>query len=220
MLASRSAARVPIAPHVRAIVIDGHALFGRALTHVLASDPAIDVLCDARSVAGADLRALRPDLIVLDLDGHQGELAATLQSCRDQAPGVRVCVLSAHAQPDVMQRCLQAGADGFVAKDVLPAELVRAVTTVAEGDPYVDSRVAGRVLARRVADGRSVQHDLSARETEIVRLIARGRSNKESGGELGVSEKTVKNHISRIFAKLKITARAQAAAYAIRTGLA
>lgn len=219
MLASITVPSSPIAQPVRVFVIEGQALFGKALCQVLASDPGVEVLGDAHSAAAAPLRRLQPDLIVLDLDGHHGDLTEVMQHCREQAPDAKVCVLSTHVQPEVMQRCLGAGADGYIVKDILPAELIRAVKTLGDGHAYVDSRVAGGVLKRRAAYGRGVQNELSTRETEIIRLIARGMSNKEISGELHLSEKTVKNHISRIFAKLKITARTQAAVHAIKTGL-
>lgn len=119
-----------------------------------------------------------------------------------------------------MQRCLAAGAEGYIVKDVTPAELLRAVKMVAEGDTYVDPRVAGGLLRRRsISNGRPDLDELSVRETEVVRLIAEGLSNKEISARLGLSEKTVKNHISRIFSKLNICARAQAAVHAIRMGI-
>jgi DNA-binding NarL/FixJ family response regulator len=206
---------------VRVLVVEGQALFGKALCQVLASDVEIEVVGDADSITNAPLRRLRPDLIVLDLDGHHQDFADAMRVCRDLAPQAKVCVLSTHVQPEVMQRCLSAGADGYVVKDILPAELIRAVKTVAGGHAYVDPRVAGGVLKRRSANfGRGAQNELSVRETEIIRLIARGMSNKEISANLHLSEKTVKNHISRIFAKLNISARTQAAVHAIKTGLA
>jgi DNA-binding NarL/FixJ family response regulator len=91
---------------------------------------------------------------------------------------------------------------------------------VADGETYVDPRVAGGLLRRRsLSNGRPDVDELSVRETEVIRLIAEGLSNKEISGRLSLSEKTVKNHISRIFSKLHIYTRAQAAVHAIRTGL-
>lgn len=203
---------------IRVLVIEGQALFGKALCQVLASDDAISVVGDAAALSELTLRRTRPDLIVLDLDGSPIDLAETMRGCRDVVPHAKVCVLSTHVQPEVMQRCLSAGADGYVVKDILPVELIRAVKTVASGQAYVDPRVAGGVLKRRSTFGRA-QNELSVRETEIIRLIARGLSNKEISGKLHLSEKTVKNHISRIFAKLGFTARTQAAVHAIKTGL-
>jgi DNA-binding NarL/FixJ family response regulator len=123
-------------------------------------------------------------------------------------------------QPEIMQRCLAAGAEGYIIKDVTPAELMRAVKMVAGGDAYVDPRVAGGLLRRRsLSNGRPDLDELSVRETEVIRLIAEGLSNKEISARLSLSEKTVKNHISRIFSKLNIYARAQAAVHAIKIGL-
>ncbi len=206
---------------IRVLVIEGQALFGKALCQVLASDSEIDVVGDADRVANAPLRGLRPDLILLDLDGNHGEISEALRECREFAPQAKVCILSTQVQPEVMQRALSAGAEGYIVKDILPAELIRAVKSVASGQPYVDPRVAGGVL-KRTSSGfeRSGQNALSVRETEVIRLIARGMSNKEISAELRLSEKTVKNHISRIFAKLNINARTQAAVHALKTGLA
>src|SRR5665213_2641422 len=202
MLGSIAAPAPSSTKPVRVLVIEGQALFAKALCQVLASDPEIDVVGDSDSMANAPLRRLRPDLIVLDLDGHHVEFSEAMRTCREHAPQAKVCVLSTHVQPEVMQRCLSAGADGYVVKDILPVELIRAVKRRSNGF------------------GRAAQNELSVRETEIIRLIARGMSNKEISAKLHLSEKTVKNHISRIFAKLNITARTQAAVHAIKTGLA
>ena len=203
---------------VRVMVIEGQALFAKALCQVLASDAEIEVVGDADSVANAPLRRTRPDLIVLDLDGHAIELSEAMRTCRDQAPQAKVCVLSTHIQPEVMQRCLACGVDGYIVKDISPGELIRACKAVARGETYFDPRVAGGLLRRLKAE-RPADDELSLRESEIIRLIASGLSNREIGDRLILSEKTVKNHISRIFSKLQITARTQAAIYAIKTGL-
>jgi DNA-binding NarL/FixJ family response regulator len=125
---------------VRVLVVEGQALFGKALCQVLASDAEIEVVGDADSIANSPLRRLRPDLIVLDLDGHNQEFAEAMRTCRELAPQAKVCVLSTHVQPEVMQRCLSAGADGYVVKDILPVELIRAVKSVASGHAYVEQR--------------------------------------------------------------------------------
>ena len=220
MLAAMPPVR-PVPQTIRLFVVEGQALFGKALCQVLASDAEIEVVGDTDAVTNSSLRRLRPDLVVLDLDGQPIEVSEAIRCCREQAPQARICVLSTHVLPELMHRCLSAGADGYVLKDILPVELIRAVKTVAAGHAYVDPRVAGGILKRRSATfERAGQSELSVRETEIIRLIARGLSNKEISASLHLSEKTVKNHISRIFAKLNISARTQAAVHAIKTGLA
>jgi DNA-binding NarL/FixJ family response regulator len=205
---------------IRLYVIEGQVLFGKALCQVFAVEPDISIVGDADSVSAQALTKARPDLILLDLDGRAVELTEALALCRQAAPQARVCVLSMRPQPELMQRCLAAGAEGYIIKDVTPAELMRAVKMVAAGETYVDPRVAGGLLRRRsMSNGRPDLDELSVRETEVIRLIAEGLSNKEISARLNLSEKTVKNHISRIFSKLNIFARAQAAVHAIKIGL-
>jgi DNA-binding NarL/FixJ family response regulator len=209
----------PTETSLRVFVIESQRLFGKALCQVFALDGAVQIVGDSHAVDPQMLYRARPDLIILDLDGSQ-DVTEGLAVCRDTVPQARVCVLSMRPQAELMQRCLAAGAEGYIVKDVTPAELLRAVKMVAEGDTYVDPRVAGGLLRRRsISNGRPDLDELSVRETEVVRLIAEGLSNKEISGRLGLSEKTVKNHISRIFSKLNICARAQAAVHAIRMGI-
>ena len=125
-----------------------------------------------------------------------------------------------HLSPEMMQRCLSQGAEAYIVKDISPPELVRAIKTVAGGQSYVDPRVAGGLLRRRSQNnGKPDIMDLSAREAEVLKLIAEGLANKQISARLHLSEKTVKNHVSRIFSKLNISARTQAAVHAIRAGI-
>ncbi|HTX03367.1 MAG TPA: response regulator transcription factor [Candidatus Acidoferrales bacterium] len=207
-------------PSIRVAVVEGQVLFAKALCQVLTSEPGIDVVGDATTVTDIHPNGHSPDIIVIDLDGHALDFFDSMRYCRQAAPSARVVVLSLKGHAELLQRCLSAGADGFVLKDVTPAELVRAVRVVASGATYVDPRIAGHVLRRQtLLPTRSAISDLSERETEVIRLIARGLSNKEIAGQLSVSEKTVKNHISRVFSKLGITARTQAAIHAMKAGL-
>lgn len=204
----------------RIYVIEGQVLFGKALCQVFSLDPTLQIVGDSETVYTAALAKAKPDLILLDVDGGAVELGEALAACREAAPQARVCVLSMRPQAEMMQCCLAAGADGYIIKDVTPAELIRAVKMVAAGDTYVDPRVAGGLLRRRsMSNGRPDINELSVRETEVIRLIAEGLSNKEISARLNLSEKTIKNHVSRIFSKLNIYARTQAAVHAIKMGL-
>lgn len=204
---------------LRTYIIEGQVLFGKALCQVFSMEPDLAVVGDAESVSAAAIAQSRPDLILIDLDGSSVELAEALATCKAAAPEAKICVLSMRAQPEVTQRCLSAGADGYIIKDVTPAELIRAVRMVAGGDTYVDPRVAGGMLRRRMGNGRHDLNELSSREMEVIRLIAEGLSNKEISARLSLSEKTIKNHISRIFSKLNMCARSQAAVHAAKLGL-
>ena len=157
---------------------------------------------------------------MIDIDGGFVDLGEAVAASRSALPTVKICTLSMHVQPDVMQRCLNAGVDGYIVKDVSPNEFMRAIKSVAVGEIYVDPRIAGRLLRRRASNQRYPDPcDLSTREVEVVRLIVAGMSNKEISANLNLSEKTIKNHVSRIFTKFNCTARTQAAVYALRSGL-
>jgi DNA-binding NarL/FixJ family response regulator len=209
-----------LAPTNRTFIIESQALFAKALAQVLAVEPSIQVVGDADAITEANVRSTRPDIILIDVDGGQMDLAETVRVSRTALPNVKICALSMHLQPDAMQRCLNTGVDGYIVKDVTPNEFIKAIKSVASGETYVDPRIAGKLLRRSSYQRGPDPCDLSMREIEVVRLIVAGMSNKEISANLHLSEKTIKNHVSRIFSKFNCTARTQAAVYALRTGLA
>jgi DNA-binding NarL/FixJ family response regulator len=205
---------------VRIVVVAGQDIFGKALCQLLSLDAQLEVVGDAQSVMQAPLRQLYPDLVVFDLDGQLLKVDEAMAYCRKHAPDARVCLLSTQLQPEVLQRCLAAGARGYIIKDVSPTELIRALKIVASGSSYVDPRIAGELLSRRRSgNGKAYVYELTRRENEVICLIAEGLSNKEISDRLRLSDKTVKNHVSHIFSKLNINTRSQAAVHAIRAGL-
>ena len=211
---------VVITDTVRLYIIEGQVLFAKALCQVFAQERAFEMVGDAQTIDEAGILRAKPDVIIVDLDGTNMSLVDALERCRTIAPDARICALTMRPAPEIMQRALAAGAEGYVIKDVTPSELIRAVKLVASGETYVDPRVAGGWLRRRSTGTRRADlNELSVRETEVIRLIAEGLSNKEISARLNLSEKTIKNHISRIFSKLNIYARTQAAVHAIKLGL-
>ena len=209
---------MPSAPRI--VVIESQVLFAKALCGIFAEHGEFEVVADYRAADPAALGAARPDLIVIDLDGQSSDVSLSIGVCNQTVPNARICVLSMHLSPEMMQRCLSQGAEAYIVKDISPPELVRAIKTVAGGQSYVDPRVAGGLLRRRSQNnGKPDIMDLSAREAEVLKLIAEGLANKQISARLHLSEKTVKNHVSRIFSKLNISARTQAAVHAIRAGI-
>ncbi len=200
------------------MLVEHQPLVARALRHIFSQDASIDVVADVADPTDQRIAELRPDIVFLDIDGLSVSLEEAIFSCERASPQSRICALSAQHRPRVMQRALAAKADAYIAKDTSPAMLVEIVHSVAGGDFYADPRIAGAMLRRR--SGRSPEmNELSSREYEIVRLIAEGLSNREIGRRLTLSEKTVKNHVSHILAKLKVNARSGVAVYAVRNGL-
>src|SRR5579872_1616969 len=120
----------------RVLIIEGQGLFAKALCHLLSTDPEIDVLGDYRNLTAAPLASLRPNLILVDLEAHTYDLNESLARCRELLPQVRICVLSPHLNAEVMQRCLNAGADGYLVTDISLTELMKAVKAIASGSSY------------------------------------------------------------------------------------
>jgi DNA-binding NarL/FixJ family response regulator len=203
---------------VRICIVEGQVLFRTALVDALASEPTLDVVASAAAFPIPHLAALRPTVILVDLDVPSFSLAEAMRSVRAESPQSRLCVMSVHLRPEVVQRCLAVGASAYIAKDVSTESFVAALRAVGAGEWYVDPRIpvthAG-TRPRRLRRSSTLSH----RETDVIRLIASGLSNKEISSHLDLSDKTVKNHVSNILAKLSISARAEAAAYAIRAGI-
>ena len=203
---------------LRLYIVEHHLLFAKAIAQALSASPGIAVAGCATLYEEDALAAAAPDVILIDVDVDDCE--SLLQSVRAVQPDAKICVLSMQARPELMNRFLLSGADGYILKDCSPSELLSAIRTIAAGSTYVDPRVAGMLLRRRLPAQLPYANQLSPRETDIIRLIAQGLSNRDIGQRLVLSEKTVKNHVSRIFSKLHFTARSQAAVHAIRNGLA
>jgi DNA-binding NarL/FixJ family response regulator len=201
----------------RVLVVAKQPLIGAALRHLLAAEPDFHVR-DVRDLDERALAAARPDLILLDLETFD-TIDAMVETARRAAPHAHVAVLTSCLYRPTMQRCVAGGVDGYIVKDIGPTEFVRVCKTLARGETSFDPRLAGELL-RRMHVGMPQSDELSLREAEIMRLIALGMSNREIGNRLVLAEKTVKNHVTRIFSKINVTARTQAAVYAIRNGMA
>ncbi|SCG64772.1 response regulator [Micromonospora inositola] len=214
---------------IRVLIADDQAMVRQGFGALLAAQPDLLVVGDAADGAAAveAARRLDPDVVLMDvrmpvLDG----LAATRQLLGDRrADRPRVLILTTFDLDDYVYEALRAGASGFLLKDAPAADLVHAVRVVAAGEALLAPTVTRRLIAEfaaRPGHRRPRPTDLAGltpRETEVLRLIARGRSNAEIAADLVVAEQTVKTHVGRILAKLQLRDRAQAVVIAYETGL-
>ena len=210
----------------RLLLVDDHEVFRIGLRTVLEFEPDLKVVGEAGdATAGVQAaETLQPDVVLMDvrLGGIDG-----VQACREirsRLPNVRVLMLTSFADEDVVMSSIMAGAAGFITKNVGRAELLAAIRTVARGGSLLDPAITKPVLSRLVTlaerDRAREAGGLSEREREVLALVAQGCTNREIAERLVLSEHTARNHVSRIFEKLGLSRRSEAAAYAARIGLA
>ncbi|MEO3929331.1 response regulator transcription factor [Micromonosporaceae bacterium B7E4] len=210
---------------VRVLLADDQTLVRAGFRVLLERAPEIEVVAEATDgdEAIAQTRAHRPDVVLMDIrmPGTDGLTATRRILADDRLPGVRVVVLTTFELDEYVYAALHAGASGFLLKNLEPDELRRAVRVVAAGDALLAPEVTRRLIAA-YADGPEVPglHTLTAREREVVTLVADGLSNAEVGTRLGMSAATAKTHANRAMTKLGARDRAQLVVFAYRSGLA
>ncbi|MHB0875030.1 MAG: response regulator [Anaerolineae bacterium] len=204
---------------IRVIVVDDHPVVRHGLVSMLHWEKDIDIVGEAADGPEAVRLILerRPDVVLLDLrlPGLSG--VEVMRQAHAQAPEVRFLVLTTYYTDEYIGPALAAGAHGYLLKDVTPEELAQAVRLLMRGGAPLEPRVAARML--ELASDERREDELSAREMEVLQLLASGASNKAIAGQLALTENTVKSHISRIFDKLGVQNRAEAVSTAIKRGL-
>jgi NarL family two-component system response regulator LiaR len=211
-----------MAEAIRVLVVDDHAVVREGLRTFLDLQDGIEIVGEAGDGEAAirEAERLRPDVILMDLVMPRLDGVGAMRELRRRLPASRVIVLTSFTQDERLLPAIQAGAAGYLLKNVEPAELARAVRAAHSGGTMLDPTVASR-LVEAIAQpaGEEPRERLTAREREVLSLIALGRSNKRIALELGIAEKTVKTHVGHLLAKLDVPDRTQAALLAVREGL-
>ena len=204
---------------IRVLIVDDHKLVRQGLRFLLEQEPGIQVVgeCPDGAMAAAEAARLDADVVLLDLLMPHVDGLAALRDLRKRAAQARVVILTSHRADERVREALVAGAQAYLLKTAGVEEVVTTVRAVAAGQTVLDSEVAG-ALAGRPSRGRAVER-LSPRELEVLAAIGAGRSNKEIASLLGISEETVKSHVSNVLAKLELQDRTQAALFAARQNL-
>ncbi len=203
---------------IRILVADDHPVVREGLRGMLSAVSDIEVVAEAASGAEAValFGALRPDVVLMDLRMPGGDGVDAIGKIRaSHESGVRIIVLTTFDTDADILRAVEAGAAGYLLKDAPRADLLRAIRAAARGETVLAPVVAGRLVSRVL---RPRPETLSARETEVLALVARGMTNFQIGRALFVSEATVKTHLTRACAKLGVTGRTAAVTKAMETG--
>ena len=211
---------------IRVMVVDDHAVVRAGIQAYLAAQPDVEVVAEADDGGSALdlLEHLRstiglPDVVLMDvvMPGMDGVTAA--EHVRQRYPDVQTVILTSFGELARVRRAIQAGVAGYLLKDAAPSEIVAAVRTAAKGEMHLDGQVTRRLAQQLVAPSDQLA-TLSARERDILVLVAAGKSNRQIATELTISERTARTHVSNILGKLRLSSRTQAALLAIQQGLA
>jgi DNA-binding NarL/FixJ family response regulator len=211
---------------LRVLIVDDHDLFRTGLRNLL-EEQRVHVVGEASSGADAVhiVRELAPDVVVMDLNMPGVDGVEATRQISSVAPLTRVVMLTISDEDTDVMDAILAGACGYLLKDASIHELISGIESAARGESLISPGIAAKVLQRvratstQPAIAKAIQAELSDREIEVLKLIANGKDNAVIAGELHISPKTVKNHISNILMKLQIDNRIQAAVYAVRSGI-
>lgn len=206
---------------VRILLVDDHAIVREGLRALLDDEQGMHIVGEATNGDEAVEMAARlePDLVLMDLKMPGLPAPDAIRTIRARNPRVHVLMLTSYAEDQQVQKVISAGALGYVLKDVAKAELLKAMTTVARGEPWLHAE-AQRLLVNRMRKPSELNplELLTDRERSVLKLLAQGQSNKNIGKTLQLTEGTVKGYVSNILAKLKLEDRTQAALLAVKLG--
>jgi len=209
---------------IRVVLADDHAVVRKGIREFLEEEDEIEVVAEAATgVEAVELTlAHRPDVAVLDIQMPEMTGVEAARQIKTKAPEVQVLVLTAYDDDPYIFAMLQAGASGYILKNAPSEELVRAVKTVAGGgsalDPAVTAKVMRQLATGKPAGAQQVVEGLTEREIEVLRLAAKGHTNRAIGQALTISDRTVQGHLANIFGKLGVNTRTEAVLLAVKQG--
>jgi DNA-binding NarL/FixJ family response regulator len=208
---------------IKVLVVDDHPVVRKGLQTCLARQERLTVVGEAADGDEALLktRSLSPDIVLMDIDLPRMNGLTVTELLRKEAPDLKILVLSVHSNKDYIFRIIQAGAHGYVSKEASPEELVRAIESVCDGEPFFSPEIARAALNQLINNGgrKDPFAQLTDREREVLALIAEGRSNKEVANQLGIGVRTIETHRERIMRKLGIHTIAGLTRFAIQNGV-
>lgn len=209
---------------IRILIADDHSIVRKGIRALLATESGIEVVGEAGDGLEAvnEAERLRPDVILMDMVMPQVDGIEAIRRITARQLGARILVLTSFAADEKVFPAIKAGALGYLLKDSGPEELVQAIRQVHQGQPSLHPTIARKLLAElsHPAERPTSVDPLTEREVEVLRLVARGSSNRQIAEKMVISEATVRTHVSNILGKLHLASRTEAALYALREGLA
>ena len=212
-----------MAENIRILLVDDHAIVREGQRALLDTEPGMEVVGEAKDgVEAVDLaQTLQPAVILMDLHMPRKDGLAAIAEIKSQNPDARILVLTSFTEDEKVYAAIKAGATGYLMKDALPQEILSAVRQVYQGETSMQPAVAKKLMRELQRDSHltPTEEPLTAREVEILKLVAHGLSNQDIAEQLVISERTVRTHVTNILGKLHLANRTQAALYALREGM-
>jgi NarL family two-component system response regulator LiaR len=209
---------------IRILIADDHAVVREGLRTLIGTEPGMEVVGEAKDGVEAVqmARDLRPDVILLDMVMPRKDGLDVISEVKREDPGAHILVLTSFSDDDKVFPAIKAGALGYLLKNTIPQQLLRAIRDVQRGEPTMSPAIASKLMRelQRSSDLPPTEEPLTERELDVLRLVAQGLSNQEIAETLFIGEGTVRTHVSNILSKLHLANRTQAALYALREGLA
>jgi len=208
---------------IRILIVDDHIVVRKGIKALLATEPTLEVLDEAEDglEAIAKYEELKPDVLLLDLLMPKMSGIEVIRELKSKYSDVKILVLTSFAADEQVFPAIKAGALGYLLKDSQPEELIEAIRQVHQGESSLSPSVARKVLQEVFKPGeKPLSPDpLTKREVEVLQVLAKGKSNREIGEILSITEATVRTHVSNILAKLHLASRTEAALYALKEGV-
>lgn len=208
---------------IRILIADDHSMVRQGLKQILELEEDLTVVAQASngSEAVKNVREYKPDIVLMDINMPTTNGLQAIKEIKEEKLSSKIIVLTIHEDREYLFKTVQMGAEGYVLKDAEPSVLIDAIRSVHQGQSYIQANMTKELVKEfnRVTlhdRDRNDENSLTAREIEVLELIAEGMINKEIARQLYISEKTVKNHVSNIFKKLNVSDRTQAAIYAFK----
>jgi two-component system, NarL family, response regulator LiaR len=208
---------------IRVLVVDDHPMLRKGVRGYLERDPMMNVVGDVGNGVDAldAIEKQKPDVVLMDLVMPGVDGFELIRNMRQRYPEVRVLVFTGHEDDEKVIQAIQAGANGYLLKDASPEDLLSAVERAFKGEPVLEPRIAKKALdaIAHPQERAGAEAQITERERDVLRLLACGLTNKQIADRLGIGEATVRTHMSKLFSKLDLSSRTQAALFAVRKGL-
>ncbi|MFP4589263.1 MAG: response regulator [Candidatus Acetothermia bacterium] len=207
---------------VKLVIVDDHRVVRSGVKALIATEPDLEVIGEAADgrEAVAKIKSRNPDVVLMDLVMPERDgVEATKEIVKlNHAP--EILILTSFSEEERIIQAIKAGASGYLIKDASPEELIQAIKDVYRGESTLDPKVAGTVIRSVQIKSEDSSEELTDREVEVLKFLAKGLSNDDIADKLCISERTVRSHVSNILGKLNLANRTQAALYAVKEGLA